>query len=90
MSYNRGMEGWKGGSGSGSGSGSGIGLPNFGVGVGAVSVNQCPSSDDSWFCQFSRGFQVFMSIVTILIFVYFAFTIMSELGWFRKSKKSWW
>jgi hypothetical protein len=51
----------------------GLGLPSFGFGVGAVAVNTCPSTDESLFCQFSRAFQVFTSILTILLVLYIVY-----------------
>jgi hypothetical protein len=57
----------KGGGGRGGG-------PGLGLGVGAVAVNQCPSTDQSIFCQWSRFFQVFMQVVTLIIVLWFIYT----------------
>ena len=47
----------------------------LGLGVGAVAVNQCASTDDSLFCQWSRFFQIFMQIITVIIVLYFIYTL---------------
>ncbi len=51
------------------------GGPVLGLGVGAVAVNQCASTDNSLFCQWSRFFQIFMQIITVIIVLYFIYTI---------------
>ena len=45
-----------------------------GVGVGAVALNVCDVSNESFFCQFSRFFQVVMMIFTLVILVFVAYT----------------
>jgi len=49
--------------------------PGLGLGVGAVALNQCASTDESLFCQWSRFFQVFMQIITLVIVLYFIYTL---------------
>jgi hypothetical protein len=53
---------------------SGGGAPALGLGVGAVAVNQCASTDQSLFCQWSRFFQIFMQVITVVIVLYFIYT----------------
>ena len=50
------------------------GGPVLGLGVGALALNQCASTDDSLFCQWSRFFQVFMQVITVVIVLYFIYT----------------
>ena len=66
-----------------------------GLGLGAMAVggtiNSCPSSDTSLFCQTSRVFQVNSWIFSILVFLvviyYFASIFLASKGkggkWFR-------
>jgi hypothetical protein len=66
-----------------------------GLGLGAVAVggtiNSCPSSDTSLFCQTSRVFQVISWIFSVFIFLvviyYFASIFLASKGkggkWFR-------
>lgn len=51
------------------------GSPALGLGVGAVAVNQCDSTDTSLFCQWSRFFQIFMQVITVIIVLYFIYTL---------------
>lgn len=53
----------------------GSGFPSIGFGVGAVAVNTCPSTDEDLFCQFSRAFQIFTSIVTIVLVLYVVYML---------------
>ena len=53
---------------------SGSGSSGLFQGIGAQlvggTINTCPADNDSWFCKFSRAFQILAWIVTIiLIFV---------------------
>jgi len=50
------------------------GGPALGLGVGAVALNQCASTDESLFCQWSRFFQIFMQVITVIIVLYFIYT----------------
>jgi hypothetical protein len=61
----------RGGGGGGGGLGTGLGL-----GVGAVAVNTCPIDNQTWFCKFSRIFQVISWIFTILLFIYIAYIFL--------------
>ena len=63
----------------------GSGFPSIGFGVGAVAVNTCPSTDESLFCQFSRAFQIFTSIVTIVIVLYVVYILASVYFGSKKS-----
>jgi hypothetical protein len=58
--------------------GTGIG-PYLGLGVGAVSVNSCTTSDTSFFCQFSRIFQMIMWVFTLLFIAWVLFTIIPPM-----------
>jgi hypothetical protein len=58
--------------------------PLLGLGVGAVSVNTCSTSDNSFFCQFSRIFQMIMWTFTLLVI---AFVVVSFLSVFLFSKR---
>ena len=58
----------KGGSSSGGGFGSGVGLV-----TGAVAVNTCPIDNQTFFCQFSRVFQMITWVFSILVFLYIAY-----------------
>jgi hypothetical protein len=51
--------------------------PALGLGVGAVAVNQCASTDNSFFCQWSRFFQIFMQVITLILVLYiiYAFAV---------------
>lgn len=51
--------------------------PLLGLGVGAVSVNTCSTSDNSFFCQFSRIFQMIMWTFTLLVITWLVFTLAS-------------
>jgi hypothetical protein len=55
------------------GGGRGGASPGLGLGVGAVALNSCPSTDQSLFCQWSRFFQVFMQVITLVIILYFIY-----------------
>ena len=67
--------------------------PGLGLGAMAVggTINSCPSSDTSLFCQTSRVFQVISWIFSILVFLvvvyYFASIFLASRGksakWFR-------
>jgi hypothetical protein len=61
-----------GGSSSGGGLSTGLGL----VG-GAVAVNTCPIENQTFFCQFSRIFQMITWVFTILVFLYIAYIFLS-------------
>ena len=74
----------KGSSSGGGGFGSGSGL---GLGVGAVAVNTCPIENQTFFCQFSRIFQMITWVFTICIFLYIAYIFLSVYV-FSKGKKS--
>jgi hypothetical protein len=52
----------------------GGGAPGLGLGVGAVALNQCASTDNSLFCQWSRFFQVFMQVITVILVLWFIYT----------------
>lgn len=49
--------------------------PGLGLVGGAVAMNMCPSTDTSLFCQFSRFFQIFTMIITIVVILYFIYTL---------------
>ena len=66
----------------------GSGFPSIGFGVGAVAVNTCPSTDESLFCQFSRAFQVFTSIVIIVLVLYVVY--MLARAYFGSKKSTRW
>jgi hypothetical protein len=46
----------------------------LGAGVGAVAVNTCSSEDQSMFCQASRIFQIISWIISIIVFLWVAYT----------------
>jgi hypothetical protein len=64
----------KGGGSSGSGSGLSTGLGLVG---GAVSVNTCPIENQTFFCQFSRIFQMITWVFSILVFLYIGYIFLS-------------
>ena len=68
-------ESFKGGSSKG-------GLPGLGLGLGLGTINTCRSEDQDFFCQASRYFQIFTWILTILIVLYFAYTLLGP--YFKK------
>ena len=68
--------------------GSGSGMPALGMGVGAVAVNTCPSTDNSFFCQFSRIFQMITTFLTTLLLFWFVYVIFSTFVFNRRGGKS--
>ena len=74
----------RGSSGSGSGSGLSTGLGLVG---GAVSVNTCPVENQTFFCQFSRIFQMITWVFTICIMLYIAYIFIS-MYFFSKRGRS--
>lgn len=58
--------------GGGGGFGSGLGLV-----TGAVAVNTCPIENQTFFCQFSRIFQMITWVFSILVFMYIAYIFLS-------------
>ena len=68
--------------------GSGSGMPGLGMGVGAVSVNTCASTDNSFFCQFSRIFQMITTILTTLLLLFFVYVIFSTFVFNRRGGRS--
>lgn len=46
----------------------------FGTGV----LNSCPSEDKSFFCQFSRVFNVIMMVLTLAFIAYFAYALLTS------------
>jgi hypothetical protein len=72
----------RGGSGSGGGGfGSGLGLV-----TGAVAVNTCPIENQTFFCQFSRIFQMITWVFTICIFLYIAYIFLSIYVFSKRGK----
>jgi hypothetical protein len=69
-------------SGNGGGLGSGLGL-----GVGAVAVNTCPIENQTFFCQFSRIFQMISWVFTILVFMYIAYIFVSVYFFSKRKSK---
>ena len=65
------------GGGGGGGGGSGSFGSGLGLGVGAVAVNTCPIENQTFFCQFSRIFQMITWVFTILVFMYIAYIFVS-------------
>ena len=49
--------------------------PLLGLGVGAVSVNTCSTSDNSFFCKFSRIYQMIMWTITLIFIVWIVFAL---------------
>jgi hypothetical protein len=70
------------------GSRSGSGMPGLGMGVGAVSVNTCASTDNSFFCQFSRIFQMITTILITLLLLFFVYVIFSTFVFNRRGGRS--
>jgi len=62
-----------GSSGSGGGFGSGLGLV-----TGAVAVNTCPIENQTFFCQFSRIFQMITWVFTICLFLFIAYIFIKS------------
>ena len=38
-------------------------------GVGGTTITSCPASDQSFYCKFVRGFNIFKMIIAIIVFV---------------------
>lgn len=38
-------------------------------GVGGTTLTTCPSSDQSFYCKFVRGFNIFRMIIAIILFI---------------------
>ena len=58
---------------------------NFGGGFFVGTVNTCSSTDDSWFCSFSRILAVIRGFFMILVFcivLYFVYQWLKDNGWF--------
>lgn len=72
----------------GSGSGSGPSMPALGMGVGALAVNTCPSTDNSFFCQFSRIFQMITTVLTTLLLLWFVYVIFSTYVFAKRGGRS--
>ena len=70
------------------GSGSGPSMPALGMGVGSLAVNTCPSTDNSFFCQFSRIFQMITTFLTTLLLFWFVYVIFSTFVFNRRGGKS--
>ena len=64
------------------------GMPGLGMGVGAVSVNTCASTDNSFFCQFSRIFQMITTILTTLLLLFIVYVIFSTFVFNRRGGRS--
>lgn len=64
------------------------GMPGLGMGVGAVSVNTCASTDNSFFCQFSRIFQMITTILITLLLLFFVYVIFSTFVFNRRGGRS--
>ena len=64
------------------------GMPGLGMGVGAVSVNTCASTDKSFFCQFSRIFQMITTILITLLLLFFVYVIFSTFVFNRRGGRS--
>ena len=60
----------------------------LGAGVGAVAVNTCSSEDKSLFCQASRIFQIISWIISIIIFLWVAYTFFDVYVLSRRGKRS--
>jgi hypothetical protein len=58
-------------------SGSGDLSTGLGLVTGAVAVNTCPIENQTFFCQFSRIFQMITWVFTILVFLYIAYIFIS-------------
>jgi len=70
------------------GSGSGPSMPALGMGVGALSVNTCPSTDNSFFCQFSRIFQMITTVLTTLLLLWVVYVIFSPYVFAKRGGRS--
>ena len=68
--------------------GSGSGMPALGMGVGAVAVNTCPSTDNSFFCQFSRIFQMITTILSTLLLLWLVYIVFSTFVFNRRGGRS--
>jgi hypothetical protein len=68
--------------------GSGSGMPALGMGVGAVAVNTCPSTDNSFFCQFSRIFQIITTVLTTLLLFWVVYIIFSTYVFAKRGGRS--
>jgi hypothetical protein len=68
--------------------GSGSGMPALGMGVGAVAVNTCPSTDNSFFCQFSRIFQMITTILSTLLLLWLVYVVFSTFVFNRRGGRS--
>jgi len=69
-------------SGNGGGLGSGLGLV-----TGAVAVNTCPIENQTFFCQFSRIFQMISWVFSILVFLTIAYFFI-KVFFFSKGGKT--
>ena len=60
-------------------SGSGNSDLSTGLGLvsGAVAVNTCPIENQTFFCQFSRVFQMITWVFSILVFMYIAYIFLT-------------
>jgi hypothetical protein len=72
------------GSSSGGGGGFGSGL---GLGVGAVAVNTCPIENKTWFCTFSRIFQVISWIFSICVFLVIGYFFIKTFLFSKRRSK---
>ena len=61
--------------------------PLLGLGVGALSVNTCSTSDNSFFCNYSRIFQMIMWTITLIFIVWIVFALLSPLVFAAFSKR---
>jgi hypothetical protein len=68
--------------------GSGSGMPALGMGVGAVAVNTCPSTDNSFFCQFSRIFQIITTILSTLLLLWLVYVVFSAYVFNKRGGRS--
>ena len=50
---------------------------NFHTGVFAGSVTQCSSTDDTWYCKFSRLFSAFMMFLILIVVLYYIYRLAS-------------
>ena len=50
---------------------------NFHTGVFAGSVTQCSSTDDTWYCKFSRLFSAFMMFLILMVVLYYIYRFAS-------------
>ena len=54
------------------------GSPAIGLGFGVGTINHCNSNDNTFYCQFTRAFQMAIMTIILLYIAYFVYTMFLQ------------